>query len=604
MSHDEALAATAAEAPAPSALLRVLRGPLGLWIFDAPATLIGAALWWLALTHVRTPVAPVHLTWWMLLPFFYAADRWRLDVPAGEQNMKWALTPAAVALGLFLSSPLDLLIADTAVAPLIVGISGLRHPEKLFDNLVNDLFGVACAVLVFNALRPAGVGIGFVSWPIVLLAVVVYAAAAYSTIPGALWVIYGYMPTDWILPSVRVVGVICCIGCLWAVTSATMLWTNPETIVLVLANGAMVIAGFRMWSSERRHREVVDFIHGSGSILNTSQQLEEAVVTTLQQARTSLLAQFAEVIIVPTQPGEKAFRTTVHQTSGVQSMVPVELADGDVVDIPQGVIVNAATTTDPQLRALIERRGVRDALYTPLRRGEQLVGTLFVGGHSDSTGRDFGVTELKAFQASAQGLASRLDSSHLERIVAELSSREAELTHRVLHDPMTGLANRLFFNERVEAAARSAEGELMAVLFIDLDNFKGVNDTYGHAAGDLVLVTVAQRLRECLRGADTAARLGGDEFAVILEHVKHPGEAARVGERILEAVREPVFYEGHHLPFGASIGAAVSPTGGADHAGVVRTADEAMYEAKRRGKGTLVVRDLDGGAVPAVATVP
>ena len=158
---------------------------------------------------------------------------------------------------------------------------------------------------------------------------------------------------------------------------------------------------------------------------------------------------------------------------------------------------------------------------------------------------------------------------------------ESQLTHQAFHDPLTGLANRALFTDRVTHALdrSSRSGEQLAVLFIDLDDFKTVNDSLGHAAGDDLLIGVAARLETCLRGGDTCARLGGDEFGVLLEGLRPPEEAEEVAVRIAEALETPFETAGNEVYARASIGVALGSTAtGASE--LLRHADVAMYRAK------------------------
>ena len=176
------------------------------------------------------------------------------------------------------------------------------------------------------------------------------------------------------------------------------------------------------------------------------------------------------------------------------------------------------------------------------------------------------------------------------RDVSERQALEDQLRHLAFHDSLTGLANRALFANRVEhALIRSARRrEPMAVLFLDLDDFKTVNDTLGHADGDELLGTVAERLRQCLRAGDTPARLGGDEFAVLLEELNGRQEAVAVAHRILDALRPPVVLQGREVTIGASIGIAVSRSGDEGADVLLRNADVAMYTAKNQGKNRYV----------------
>src|SRR3954452_11607307 len=168
--------------------------------------------------------------------------------------------------------------------------------------------------------------------------------------------------------------------------------------------------------------------------------------------------------------------------------------------------------------------------------------------------------------------------------ITERKRLENELAHQAFHDSLTSLANKALFRDRVEhALARSARyRKLVAVLFLDLDRFKTVNDSLGHTAGDELLVSVARRFMSCLRASDTAARLGGDEFAVLIEDVDSESDVRKAGERILSVLQAPFVLGGQEVFVSASVGIAFHATGDtADQ--VLRNADLAMYTAKRRG---------------------
>ncbi len=174
------------------------------------------------------------------------------------------------------------------------------------------------------------------------------------------------------------------------------------------------------------------------------------------------------------------------------------------------------------------------------------------------------------------------------RDVSERKAFEEQLAHQAFHDPVTHLANRALFNERVRhAVARTLREDVgMAVLFVDLDDFKTVNDSLGHAVGDRVLLEVAQRVSISIRAADTAARFGGDEFAILLEDVPDPQDAVETAERVLDSLRRPLELDGNHLIIRASLGISVVEPGKVTDADeLVRNADAAMYIAKAEGKG-------------------
>jgi diguanylate cyclase (GGDEF)-like protein/PAS domain S-box-containing protein len=165
-------------------------------------------------------------------------------------------------------------------------------------------------------------------------------------------------------------------------------------------------------------------------------------------------------------------------------------------------------------------------------------------------------------------------------------SLEARLTHQASHDPLTNLANRTLFRQRLELALqRAANRDHVVVMFLDIDNFKGVNDTVGHAGGDQLLVVTAARLLNATRGSDTIARFGGDEFAILLENVRDDEETRIVAERINWAMHQPMHVGADTIVAGVSIGIARPQTDSEGADIVLRNADVAMYTAKAAGKG-------------------
>jgi diguanylate cyclase (GGDEF)-like protein len=186
--------------------------------------------------------------------------------------------------------------------------------------------------------------------------------------------------------------------------------------------------------------------------------------------------------------------------------------------------------------------------------------------------------------------ALRDDIRRREATEVQLRERENDLQHLALHDPLTGLANRTLFYERAghAIATHSRSPMTLAVLFIDLDGFKQINDTLGHGAGDTVLCEVAARLRQCMRDGDTAGRFGGDEFAVLAEQIGAVDEAAIIADRIIDALRQPFDIDGRAYHITASVGVALHQRGTTADA-VIRSADKAMYVAKAAGKGHFVL---------------
>lgn len=189
---------------------------------------------------------------------------------------------------------------------------------------------------------------------------------------------------------------------------------------------------------------------------------------------------------------------------------------------------------------------------------------------------------------NAQGRVVRFIATHHD--ISQRKRREEALAEMAHFDPLTGLPNRALFLDRSRRAVAEARREQngFALLFIDLDGFKVVNDRHGHETGDLLLCEVARRIAACVRESDTVARQGGDEFAVLLPGVNREDTAAVVAQKIIAAIAAPIDVASGPCCVGASVGIAVHPNHGGDVESLLRSADFAMYEAKRRGKNRWV----------------
>jgi diguanylate cyclase (GGDEF)-like protein len=177
-------------------------------------------------------------------------------------------------------------------------------------------------------------------------------------------------------------------------------------------------------------------------------------------------------------------------------------------------------------------------------------------------------------------------AAHTARLADSLQAANDQLRNIALHDKLTGLPNRFLLDDRLEQAVYRAgrNGGRFALLFVDLDRFKPVNDSFGHRIGDELLKSVAQRLKDCVRKGDTVARTGGDEFVIVLNEMGKSADAASVSGKVLEALTRPFHIEGNELGISCSIGIGVFPEDGGDIATLMINADKAMYHAKKTGR--------------------
>ncbi len=233
-------------------------------------------------------------------------------------------------------------------------------------------------------------------------------------------------------------------------------------------------------------------------------------------------------------------------------------------------------------------RGVQALLAAPVHHENQLAGLLCFAAPQARTWTQHEVTTLTS---AAESLTLAVKNAKAEQ---ERQRAEEQLRHDALHDTLTGLPNRTLFMDRLgHALARMKRRPdyLYAVLFLDLDRFKVVNDSLGHLMGDELLISISRRLQACLRAGDTVARLGGDEFAVLLDDLTDSEQVLEVSERIQQALAQPVMLDGHEVRSSASIGIAMSVTGYDLPSDVLRDADLALYRAKSKGRACHEVYD-------------
>ena len=307
-------------------------------------------------------------------------------------------------------------------------------------------------------------------------------------------------------------------------------------------------------------------------------------VTALVSLRQYLTARQNTRLLAQRLHSEERFREILRNASDA------------VVVVDQGGIITYATPSTPALMAGQSPDPVGSAITAVVRPEDALLLRELLrntGQRASSSGtiacrsastpaRDL---EVSVVNLLANDLVAGLVITFHD--VTERLAFEGELRTRALHDPLTGLANRALFNDRLEQALRRARRRRTrpAVLFLDLDAFKSVNDTLGHTAGDEVLLEVARRLRTVLRSEDTAARLGGDEFGILVEDTAEASEAVKVAERVRHALSGPFTIAGRDLAVSASIGIVRSESRDDDHVSLLRNADIAMYEAKRESRG-------------------
>ena len=353
-------------------------------------------------------------------------------------------------------------------------------------------------------------------------------------------------------------------------------------ILLAIPAGAALLA-YRAHVRESRQSSEVESLLAIMRDVHAAAGTEAAAGVLLEHARL-LVGATGAALVLHTADGrvlraqvdgrERARRSITGEPTLPERTLLEDLAGTSVIDLSPAL---------PDRRTGLTALGLPAAIVVALRGDARVLGLLAV-----ERGEQFGPRERRLLEAVGSHAGSALESGQTARALAAVTELKERLAHEARHDPLTGLANRSLFALRVDAAL-ARHDNAPAVMFLDLDDFKGVNDTLGHAAGDALLVTVAERLRASLREDDLAARLGGDEFAVLLEHAPTAVEAERAAERVLGALAAPLSVQGRAVRVRASIGVALASGGVSTAAELLRNADLAMYAAKAGGRSRCAI---------------
>jgi diguanylate cyclase (GGDEF)-like protein len=480
-----------------------------------------------------------------------------------------------VVYGLFFFSPAEYIVARLLGAGLALVIARKQRSVKLAFNLAQFLLcsvvtlGIVHVLDVSGAFGPADWATAFIATSAENAVGVLAVIAAISLAEGVAQ--HGRIPRMFVMGSV-----VSLTNTSLALLVITVLKDEKIAAVLFAVPIAAVFIAYRAYVSERQQHEGLEMLYESTRILQRSPEIDRALVSLLDHARRMFRAERAEVALLPQEEGQQILRTSVGPGEAVAMMQPV----GTVLDDPR--LVQCVSERRALLVAHDDATDAgggrfRNAIYAPLVGESRLMGAIVVANR---------LSDISAFDDDDLKLFDALENGQLEQSLSSLSRLKEELQHKAYHDALTGLANRAFFAQSVAQRLESADasGMVPVVLFLDLDDFKIVNDTLGHAAGDALLAAVGERIQATLRAGDLAARIGGDEFAVLLWDTPDLPVARRVAERLIGAFDTGSPSDGVVVNAHVSIGVATGRPGSGSADELLRNADVAMYSAKARGK--------------------
>ena len=556
-----------------------------IWSLTLVLTAMATAIYLVALRSQPGPHVQFQLPWPVLAFAVALAELRVVEVHFRRETHSFSLSEFPAVVGLFFLSPGEYLAALLVGSAAALIIGERQRVMKLSFNLANVMLMAVVSLTILYQFAALDGPPHERSWLAAFAATQVATVLTAITIATVITVSGGAPQFEKLPEMVKFGSLVAFANTSLALLAVSILWLDPSLLWLLALPLVIVFLAYRAYVSEREKHERLELLYQSSRIFQHSPELDSALVALLEHARAMFRAELAEVVLYPRNPDEDALRTRSWHDGEPEIMVPVRA----LVEERLYARVRAESAPFFYVPGPSELAGVQQAMVSPLRGESELIGSLLIANRL-TEGTNFSEDDLRLLETLANQAASALENGHLEQSLAELSRLKEQLRYQAYHDPLTNLPNRSLFLERVaERLADPSTPRMPVVLFLDLDDFKIVNDTLGHAAGDRLLSDVADRLRNVLRAEDVAARLGGDEFAVLLDDDRDLARSMFVADRIIDAFRISFQIQGQEIHVGASLGIAVARmrTETADE--LLRNADVAMYTAKESGKNRVAV---------------
>jgi diguanylate cyclase (GGDEF)-like protein len=572
---------------------RRLRPPAATWAFTLEVYVLAGLLYLLLVRPHAAASAPSGVPWPLVAAGFALAELKTVNVRFRRDRHGYSLSEVPAVIGLFTLSPADFLLA-ILVGSVIGLVAETRQVRiRLVFNLGLALLVGVTMVGVFSSLSGLDPGAPL-SVPGVRPTAAALAASATASVVGAALVAAVIVLSGAPRAAVRIgsmiefAAVVALTNASIAVVAVIVLAVAPTGLLLLAVPIATLYFAYRAYLSEREKHTRLELLYESSRILQDSPELDASVMAVLEHTRRMFEAQLSQIVIFQ---GRLVALATTAVLDGQGSVMAPTRVDSEPPLWQRVRSERRAFFWAPAPGEQIAGHELRQVMVCPLGGEGEPIGMLLVANRS-SQGTVFADDDLPLLETVANQVGVALENGQLERSLGELSRLKEQLRHLAFHDALTGLPNRTMFAEQVELRLSGREGEGQpVVLFLDLDDFKNVNDTLGHAIGDRLLVAVADRIRECVRSADIAARLGGDEFAILLDDTARIADALAIGERLAETLRHPFMVDGNEIMVGASVGIAEGRGDILRADELLRDADVAMYTAKSNGKRRLEVFD-------------
>ena len=555
-----------------------------VWFLTLVLTAI-AAVGWTAIASRFEPVLATPWPWWFFLALFAVGKHLRIDIAAvGSQRMSLVMTDAALVMALLLAEPNAIPLAISAAA---LSVAAVKRPPivKVTFNLAQELAGAFFGLAAFHVIRDDNM---------------VSARTGLAALVGG--VVVGVFSHQAVAIVTRLAGgqgqqapirslAISSVGSLGnGVVALQIVYLgsiSPALAVVPLLLVAVLLAGYRSLSAQQQTTDRTELLYRATAALHEQPNMDEALLDVLNDVRTALRAERAQIVLTASEGAATCTslldsHTPMTAASSAEEFAAQQLAR----ELPGAVLMRSGAPAATSGAASVFATG--EAIFAPVVRGGEPAGVVVVSGRLGAAD-PLQQSDVDLVDVLAKQIGLALEKGFLEKSIRQLVELEQQLTRQAYFDAVTGLANRNFLNDELARLLGTSDGNLNALLVIDLDDFKTVNDSLGHVAGDQLLAVVAQRLLDTVDHDGVVTRIGGDEFAIVLRSLPTVRSATDLASRIIEQVSHHVMIDGREVGVGASVGIRLT-TGAPDQATeLLRDADLALYNAKAQGKGQSAV---------------
>jgi len=531
------------------------------------------AIYFVGVYHLQPLASPVVVPWFVLAVLFAGTDAAAIHIEFRRESRAISLSEVFLVLGLFVADPVTLVPARV-IGSLLNALPRRQPPAKVVLDINQSALSASVAVVVFRAIT-GDTATGPRSWVAGLV-----AAIAAELISGFTAVAVSAASESWLrwrswLTTTGVALTIAVFEASLALLAVLTLQADARAGWLLVLVAGVILLAYRGYAGLGERHANLERLYTFSRAVEEIRDSSDASQSLLGHTRDLLRAAGAEVVLRD-ESGDGSFLRMWLGDDGRVSTYVVDAATAEAWPWPSVCTDGASRlisygTRDTAGRDHLDLYGARDLLIAPLLRDGTIDGTIAVTSRLTDV-RSFNTEDQRFFEALATHASVALEN---ERLITRLRQE-------ALQDTLTGLANRTAFHHRVAEAIAAARdsGRLLAVMIMDLDRFKEVNDTLGHHNGDLLLQEIGVRLTTSLGASTTICRLGGDEFAILVPAIIDEWDAVQTASQVQGALDRPFSLDDLSLDVSASIGVAIFPDHGDDPETLLQRADVAMYAAK------------------------